>query len=265
MTATSPETKTFYHAQVEQALENCQEKHTALYMPELAEARIQGQQPWDEWRTTPSIKATGRTKQGNAVVVYAHIPNWLANPANIRAAKEQGLINGAGRFPQHEFQNLIDADGKTDLQGNRQIWVVDYDRLRKATSGEINVEDALEHPQTIPFLGGQERAERYLPKHAKAYDTETIGVWHVDDLTDESPLARLLFLGNNDNDGLDGGDNLVNDGRFAGVRNASAEGARSEKIIVAPTLDQILRVTKPFVADASRKDFETEIRKLYKQ
>ncbi len=263
MTASTQEIKTFYHAQVEQALENCQEKHTALYMPEVADKRIQGVEPWDEWRTTPSIKATGKTKQGNAVVVYAHVPNWLANPANIRAAKEQGLVNYAARLPQDEFQRLLDAEDK------QRVWVVDHEVLRKAPSGRIPLTQALEHPQTIPFLGGQERAERYLPKHAKAYDTETIGVRHTDDLTDESPLARLLFLGNNSSLGLLGNDSLDGSGLFAGVRNASAEGAAQKIVatpkIIAPTLETVLERLHPFIAPVSREAFEAELRKLYEQ
>ncbi len=217
MTDSHPRFKPFYHEDLAQALENCQEKHTAIYMPELAEARVQGLVLWNTGYSTPSIRATGRTKQGSAVVVYAHIPNWLANPANIRTAKEQGLVNGAGRFPQDEFQRLVDAEDK------QKVWVVDYADLKRTASGRIKITDAIKHPQTIPFLGGQERAERYLSKHAKAYNTKTIGVWHVDDLTDESPLARLLYLGDYGLNGL-GGDYLSDYGQFVGVRHASAEG-----------------------------------------
>ncbi len=235
MTTTNQEFKTFYHKLnpifnptndiLETALQNCQDEgFRVAYMPDVVDARIAGTAPWNQGFNTFSIKATGRTKQGNAVVVYAHMPNWLANPANIRTAKAQELIHGASHFPQEEFQRLLDAEDK------QKVWVVDHEVLRKSKSGKIPLTQALEHPQTIPFLGGQERAERYLPKHAKAYDTETIGVWHSDDLNDDSPLVRLLCLGVNNFIGLYGGSFFGDEGQFAGVRHASAEGAQREKL-----------------------------------
>ena len=259
MTATAQKTKMFYHAQVEQALQDCQEAgYQPLFMPQLADARINGTAPWNQWFSTPSIRATGKTKQGTAVVVYAHIPNFLSNPNNIKEAKEQGLVNYAARLSQDEFQRLVDAEDK------QNVWVVDHADLKKAVSGRIKITDAIKHPQVIPFLGGQERAERYLPAQAQAYNTKTIGVWHSNDINDESPLARLLYLGYCGYGGLGGDDSLSDVGQFLGVRDASAEGA-VQKIVVTPTLDQILRVSQRFVAGASRKEYEDAMRKLYKQ
>ncbi|HLC72583.1 MAG TPA: hypothetical protein VJH37_03300 [Candidatus Nanoarchaeia archaeon] len=270
MTTTAQETKIFYHSQVEQALQNCQAAgYSPLFMPQLAEARMNGTVPWNEWRSAPSIKATGRTQQGNPVVVYAHIPNWLANPANIRLTKQQGLINGAGRLPREEFLQLVDQDGKVE-QGERVVWVVDYDVLRKAPSGRIPVAQALEHPQTIPFLGGQARAEHYLSAHTRVYNTSTIGVWHTDDLNDNSPLARLLYLSYLGDFGLSGDDGLGGSGQFVVVRNTSAEGAAQKitaptKTIITPSLDDILRVTSDLVPKFAQDELTIRLRKLYKQ
>ncbi len=267
MTMTTPtqEIKTFYDAQVEQALENCQTAgYQAVFMPQLADARMQGIASWNEWRTTPSIRATGRTKQGNAVVVYAHIPNWLANPDHIRTAKQQGLVNYAARLPQDEFQRLLGAEDK------QTVFVVDHAMLRKESSGTVKIAKALQHPQTIPFLGGEERAERYLKAHAQAYNTKTIGNWHGDDLNEDSPLARLLCLDYYGGGGLGGGNVLGGVGQFFGVRQKSAEGARSEKSVtdatmVTPTLDDILRFSTRFVPYAARKEYEDGLRELYQQ
>ncbi len=255
MVTVPQEIKTFYHNSVEKALEDCQGEHKVLFMPEVAEARINGAAQWDKGYTTPSIRATGRTKQGNAVVIYAHIPNFLSSPTNIREAKLRGLINHAARIPQEEFQRLVDAEDK------QTVWVVDHKKLRKSTSGEVSLKDALNHPQTIPFLGGQARAEQYLAAHAKAYGTKAIGVWHFDDLDEDSPLGRLLYLGNNAYDGFDG-INLDDGGRFAGVRNASAENA--QKTIATPSIEQILKISQRFFPEVGRKEFEAELKKLYK-
>ena len=264
MAATPQEAKTFYDARIEKALEACQEAgYKPLFMPELAEARINGIAPWNQWLTTPSIRATGRTKQGNAVVVYGHVPNYLSNPANIKEAK-RGLVNYAACIPQEEFQRLV------DLEDKKTVWVVDHDVVKRSTSGKTSIEKALEHPQVIPFLGSEERAQRYLQAHARAYNTKSIGVWHRDDLNNESPLARFLFLGYGGNF-LVGGNDLDGSGRFLGVRDASAAGA--EKISQAPTLDEkdlpllerIMDFSKTYIPEQRHAEYEREARHRFMQ
>lgn len=247
--------KEFYNSDMATALESCQKYGHALFMPELIDAKIlatKGSSLLSNWLTAPSIRATGRTKQGNPVVVYVHVDNYLSNPENIRNAER---INGAGVMPVDEFQRLL------DLGDNKNVFVIDYDKLKISSSGVIPVERALEHPQTIPFIGGEERAQRYLEKFKQVYGNN-IGIWHCDDLKDE-PLGRLLFVGVDCNFGLDGY-NLINSlARFVGVRgSASAEGTAQK--ISAPTIEQILKVSKNFVPKATRKEYENKIKALYK-
>ncbi len=196
------------------------EGYEAQFMPAVADARIAAQgdimggpEFTDIWMCnycTLSVKATGKTKQGNPVVVYAHVPNYLSDPDNIEKVIDQGTINGAGRMPQEEFQRLL------DLEDNENVFVVDYNALRNSCSWgfEIPLNEAIKHPQTIPFLGGEERAEKYLKKHEevignsrkivreegkiefkkhKEVNGNSIGIWRSDDLSDH-PLARLLCL-----------------------------------------------------------------------
>ncbi|MDP1694163.1 MAG: hypothetical protein Q8L34_01350 [Candidatus Woesearchaeota archaeon] len=204
MTHTNKETMKIFNERgipIEQALENClNANYRPLFMPHLADARINGQIPWDQKGiSTPSIRITGQTKQGSQVVVYVHTPTSLATPEGIKAAKQRGLSgwqDGAARFPQEEFQSLVNQDGKTDVQSNRLIWVVDYNSLQKAPYGPIFYLDALVHPHTIPFLGGQERAELYLAALQKAEGPVGIDMsCRSDPIHHESPLARFLYLG----------------------------------------------------------------------
>src|SRR3989338_6340572 len=185
--------------------------YQALFMPELAMARADAEKDsvlWKKWFLTPSVRATGRTKAGNSIAVYAHVPTSLSNPANIRKLiGDNVLVNGAGLMKEDEFYSLIDQDG------NGRVFVVDYNTLRSSTNGMIKVDDALRHPQTKPFLGGEKIAEAYLTKHKDVYG-KNIGVWHSDDLKD-SPMARLLCAGTNG--GLDDYGSLDDSGRFLGV------------------------------------------------
>lgn len=145
--------KEFYYDTIDDALTALlEEDYTPLFMPSIADVRIEVSEDeivWKNWYCSPGVRATGRTKQGNAVVVYAHVPNYFSNPDNIKEAKRKGLINGAGIMPDKEFQRLL------DLEDDKDIFVVDYNKLKSSESGVIQLKDALKHPQTIPFLGGR--------------------------------------------------------------------------------------------------------------
>ena len=212
---------------VEKALRQCQDAgYRALFVPELADTRIASPQEarvwnnWYTWYTTPSLRATGRSKGNKPVVIYAHVPHYFSNPDNLAQAVKQGLVNYAGRMPNPEFKRLL------GLEDNENVFVVDHKKLKRSPSGIIDVEQALEHPQTIPFLGGSARAEQYLQQHKKVKGNE-IGVWHTDDLADE-PLGRLLFLGVH-YDALSGSDDLGSGDRFVGVAASEAPKARAAR------------------------------------
>ncbi len=177
---------------VSDSLKECSDAGMSpLYMPELAMARADADKDsrlWQTWFLAPSVRVTGRSKSGNPVVVYAHVPTSLSDPANIRKMiDEKALVNGAGPMPEEEFYALLEQEG------NGRVFVVDYAKLRASTSEVIKVDDALAHPQTIPFLGGEQNAQAYLDKHKDVYG-KRIGVWHSDDLKDR-PMGRLLYLG----------------------------------------------------------------------
>ncbi len=186
-----------------------------LFMPELAKTKTNagsGSRLWQVGYVTPSMRATGQTKQGAKVVVYVHQPHFYSNPANIRNAVEEGTLkNGAGPLPQAHFDKLV------DLNGNGRVFVVDYDTLRRSSSGGINVENALAHPQTIPFLGGEAIAQAYLAKYKEVYGNR-IGIWHYDDFDTNTPRGRVLFLGYGGSSGGGlGGYSLGYVGRVLGV------------------------------------------------
>ncbi len=169
--------------------------YQVLFMPQLVDARIEAHAEegiWYQGRgfpiAAPSIKATGETKQGTPVVVFAHVPNYFSNPDNIKRAIKRGLVVGAGKMPKKEFQRLL------GLEDNENVFVVDYTTLSRSPSATISLSEALKHPQTVPFLGGKERAEKYLEKYEKVYG-DPIGIWHFPDLA-EQPVGRWLCFGN---------------------------------------------------------------------
>ncbi|MBS3145118.1 hypothetical protein J4208_06055 [Candidatus Woesearchaeota archaeon] len=203
MTNTNPELKTFkggnstWSSYAWSVLDQCQDEgFQPLYMPTLVDKVVNGELPWDQWFTTPSIKATGETQQGSKVVVYAHIPTDLVTKEGLLNAWHttwrRDVANGAASIGYKEFQQLVDQDGLTDTRGNRLIWVVDHEILKTAPSETIHLDQVLEHPQTIPFLGGQARTEAYLTIHAKKENTNTFFVSYDDDFNVHACWARLL-------------------------------------------------------------------------
>ena len=259
-----------------QALEDSQsDGYRPLFMPEVTDLRIDADKNSElfNWHITPSIRATGETNQGNKIVVYAHVDNYFSNPNNIRTARKN-LVNGAGRIPQEEFQKLVDKDELKDDRGNRLVWVISYEKLRKSSAGIISVDSAMNHPQTIPFLGGEERARKYLEKHEEVFGPN-IGIWHTDDLREEA-LGRLLRVGDDyDGGGLVGNDDLYDVARFFGVRDVSAEGAEEKNPVLvantkatpkisAPRLEDILAFSTRFVPEVARREYEAGLRNLFK-
>ena len=260
------------HCGVEKALRQCQDAgYRALFVPELADARIASPKKarvWNTWYTTPSLLATGRSKGNKPVVIYAHVPHYFSNSDNLAQAVKQGLVNYAGRMPNSEFQRLL------GLEDNEAVFVVDHKKLKRSPSGIIDVEQALEHPQTIPFLGGSARAEQYLQQHKKVKGNE-IGIWYNDDLADE-PLGRLLFLGDYRGSALGGLDYLSYFGRFVGVAASEAPKARAARkstpyreagAVAGPSLDELLdeiiALAPEHVSKAGKPAYEVAVRKLF--
>jgi len=253
---TSVEGEEFYSDNLVVALSNSRKQHNPLFMPSLIDARInspKGARFWQNRYDSVSARITGKTKAGNAVVVYAHKPNYLSDPKNIEKAKKLGLVNGAGIVPQNKFQRLL------DLEDGSNVFVVDNNILNNSTNGVVAIKDALKHPQTIPFIGSEERAEAYLKRFEEVYGNK-IGIWYYNDLG-EQPLGRLLSVGDDCDDGLGGDRGLDGDGRFVGVPKKSAVGA-SQKVLPMPNKRQLGRVIKEFVAPCNVSELEKRLDEL---
>lgn len=263
------EGKEFYANTVAQALTDCQVEHDAQFMPEFLDTRIfsdKDARVWQTWFLTPSIRATIRTMRGTPIVAYAHISNHFSNPQNIAQAVQEGLINGAGKLPKDERQRIL------DLEGNNKVHVVDHATLMLWPSDVYGIDEptkehmkeyhgkiagvdmiAINHPQTVPFIGEESRARQYLVKHKDVFGP-VIGIWHSDDLqTDDVAVARPLYAGSC-NDGLGGCNRLNYGGRFLGVRRGAGEASTPK---VSP--DRLAEIIAEYVASRNQQEVRDRV------
>jgi hypothetical protein len=144
---------------------------------------------WD----TLSLRLTGFHDDGRIVLAYAHVPyHYFTDPRNIEKVKGKIRV-GSLPFPEPEFLDILSRDGEIDGDGNRLVWVVDYEEAMKWPEG-IHGDDqrisldyfygideptenhkehyggeidgkkmiAINHPSVIPTIGSREKALAYL-------------------------------------------------------------------------------------------------------
>ncbi len=170
----------------------CQtEDYEAAFMPLIVDARIVGlgdSRIWQKFYTTQSIEVIGKTKQGNRVAVYAHIPHYFSNPDKVKEPLSSLDKTGIGRMPAEEFLKLLELDD------GENVFVVDYDKLENAKSEEISFEEALTHPRIVPFFGGKKRTEAYVKRHFELFEASKMRVNSTRSLDRYSELTAY-FLG----------------------------------------------------------------------
>jgi hypothetical protein len=214
------------------------EGYTPFSMPDLADMRIETPLNSKIWEgtlpgyNTGSICVCGDVclteNRENQKVIYIHAPHIFLNPDKLiegynKAISENVPGRGCMLWP-YEFDPLLKQDGRTDEQGNRLVWVVDAKVLRRwpirnestelglygidkptethnrRYGGKIDGKDmiALNHPMTIPFFGGEERARHYLKRHKEKFG-DTINIWDCrywwyNDFWVNIPLVTFLQL-----------------------------------------------------------------------
>lgn len=136
-------------------------------MPELVDLMLEGFEcEADTFYSSSIILVGGSKRSPDQDVVYAHVPNLLSDPKDKEFAKiGDNPVIGMTMVPQTEFQRL------KALKDDKNVFVVLYSNLYSATQGFFSVEETLSHPQTLPFFGDLERAEKYLRKfHEQGID-----------------------------------------------------------------------------------------------
>ncbi|MBT4650977.1 hypothetical protein HOC13_00450 [Candidatus Woesearchaeota archaeon] len=215
----------FYETRMCDALESMRlEGYQQIFMPQLVDTKIEAPKDariWQKEYVSPSVAVTGRTKRGNPVVIYAHVPNHLSNPVNLmEAINREKPDPSCATIPMDEFYRLL------ELEDDKDVFVVDFKKLKKSFVSVLSLDEFIDNPQTIPFLGGEARAEAYMKKHKEFFGDE-IRISHVTDyeFIEDQPSGRLLYLGLSSPGITLCGNYAINfPGRFIGVKKQLSEG-----------------------------------------
>ncbi len=236
------EARIFHASRRENSLKACKEAgFYPAFMPQLARIRIGADEDsalWNYWCDSNSLCATGITNRGSRVAVYVHRPHYFSDPETIERTIQrdwehfmmmpQGVVRDidfAGTVPEEELQKLVDSDGELDKQGNRVVWVVDYDKIREFPNFcGLCIEEVLEHPITIPYFGDRGIATEYLSKHRDVFGNR-IGVGYLPTEMRGPPygsfygpnLGHILWLGGRNEGNLTPGG--LYEGRICGEGN----------------------------------------------
>ena len=151
------------------ALEACEGAgYSPSYTPDVAMARLalpatKDSALFNYELVTGSLRIVGHSPGGAHVDVYAHGAHPFLSADHIRGVTERREFTpGALYFPEDMFNHLLTLDG------SGRVFVVDHSGT---DSHFMSVDEALEHPHTLPFLGlGHDEAQAYLTKHNTVYE-----------------------------------------------------------------------------------------------
>lgn len=233
---------------LEQAKEYAGEQGSAATVLDIVQARILAPGDsfvWNNFFTTTTGEYKGLSKQGNPVYVTAHGIGPLKEPARIRQAYKEDLVNGAARLEQKEFYDLLEQED------NKKVIVQDFNEVKKFKSGVTSVESARDNALVRARFG--EYTDTYLDKHKEIYRDEVSNLHHCNNGRDlKVPQGRLLFVDDSGSNGFYGDSNLDNVGRFWGVR-PGAQISTGKESIKQPSLEEVLKALK---ADLFQKGLE---------
>lgn len=147
------------------SLRECRDKgFEPVFLPETIDFMIHAKDDTMLYRRnigwiTPSIKIGGKSKQGNRVVVYAHVPTFFTTVENFQEPVRDKFYKTflERETPQGEFEKIL------ELEGNERVFVHDYSEKREKQKN-FEPQEAMEKTRLNSILGGRKRAEAFFQR-----------------------------------------------------------------------------------------------------
>ncbi len=178
---------------------------------------------------TPDVIETAlemnRSGKGGLTQVYAADLLQLFK-GNVFADLLQGGIPDGSTLPVYSFGQVVAGEHQHHLRDFTRFAIVrtleqakqtisGYESIDRLVDGQGEVTDS----QVIAHTLGMTEGQRFI-EEARKFKNGMLGVWNPfnnDKFDPDTPQSRVLFLGDCDYGGLDGGNDLGNSARFVGV------------------------------------------------
>ncbi len=168
-----------------------------LFIPEFIDLAMNaeeeselGERIWSSYLSynwvTPSAKIFGKSKKGNKIVVYAHVPTLSSDLERLSNKSEIELyeIFAERITPQSEIERLL------ELEDNENVFVYDY--LDEKQKSKFTLGEALEKTRLSSLVGGRNRAEKIL-KTLEKKEIETLEINDSDIYCSPKPQTREQY------------------------------------------------------------------------
>ena len=195
-----------------------------LSAPNYAQARINDPSLFNELSRVLSLRIGGMDEEGKPTVLYWHpvinsIDDLRELTDELKSWYNQGLTDSfALKVPKDRYLALLE-EAKSQTGKSRALWYIPNSLLQISKIGIVDLDQALDYTEIVPFIGSVNLARDYVQK-MRTLGKRKIGVWHKkEDSNTDNPQGRVLVFGGGNDDSL-GTDYYYGydyDWRFAGV------------------------------------------------
>lgn len=228
----------------------------------------------NSWYTANSenligLDSEGRFGKKDSPVAIATHGARILTPDRIEQAYKEGLNNVyAAKLTPEEIRKVLSEKNIYSIDdimkgkvpnGLSYAIVMPLETAAQSNSGYQDIDPLLGNKVFVANCGSLQSAETHI-KTLKSLGKTKYGSRHRFNVKPELQ-GRLLFLGYDDDGGLNGGYCLDYVGRFVGVHSVSSEAANTQVLVPKEmTYQQVMRLVRPFVAKSRQKGLEEKLR-----
>ena len=195
--------------------------HRILSAPDYAHARINDHSLFNKFSNVLSFRIGGKDEDGNPTALYWHpvinsIDDLRTLVNELKSWYAQGLTDSfALKVPKDRYLALLE-EAKSQTGKSRALWYIPNSLLQISKIGIVDLDQALDYTEIVPFIGSVNLARDYVQK-MRTFGKINIGVWHEKkDSNIDNPQGRVLVFGG-DYYNILGAGGYDGNWRFAGV------------------------------------------------
>ena len=256
--------------------------YEAFFVPELLLAKTKAEKGSvlrNYCYYTPSVIATGKSKGGDRMIVYAHVPTKFNSLKNMQRMAEKAAelkkVEGRASELLDEEMSQEEFDSLLSQEGNGRVFVV-KDLIPQKYSLD-SIREIFNSPLTRPFSGLNEtQLKAYFENHLRIYgqdlgmsDFNSHRGYKLDNFhmcvpeKDDSDLPRARLAA------VNGHSNYIGDDSLGGFESNAPIRCAHKFFCVKPLFkpevgpEDILEVVRKYVPALNQSGLEKEVKELY--